>query len=80
MERQLETFLGYQREAEERFERREEERWERERKLDETRRKEEQAHQLNMLQMLGQMINQPRPSQYFPLSSQPFNPDSQYDH
>ncbi len=38
----METFLDYQREAEERFERREEERWERERKLEDVRRKEEQ--------------------------------------
>ena len=80
MEKQLETFLGYQREAEERFDKREEERWERERKLAETRRKEEQTHQLNMIQMLGQLIRQPGPSQYYPPSSQPFNPDSQYDY
>ncbi len=70
----METFLDYQREAEERFERREEERWERERKLEDVRRKEEQAHQLQMMQMLGQMIQQPR--QYYPPSSQPFNQDS----
>ncbi len=42
--------------------------------------KEEQTHQLNMIQMLGQMIRQPGPSQYYPPSSQPFNPDSQYDY
>ncbi|XP_064400478.1 uncharacterized protein LOC135346698 [Halichondria panicea] len=76
MERQTETFLSYQREAEERFEKREEERWDKERKLEDVRRKEEQAHQLQMMQMLGQMIQQPR--QYFPPPSQSFNQDSNY--
>ena len=74
IEMHFECFLAYQGEAEERFEKREEERWEREKELDKQRRKEEQEHQLAVMDMLGQMLQQPR---YYP---QPYNPDqSQYE-
>ena len=68
----MESFMAYQREAEERFEKREGEKWEKEQELEERRRKEEHEHQMRMMQMLGQMFQHPR--YYTP----PFNPEQNH--
>ena len=52
MESAMTSFMKYQMEAE----KREEERWKREQELEEKRRREDQQHELRVLQMLGQMI------------------------
>ena len=56
MEKAMEAFMQYQKEAEERFWRHEEERWEKERELEDHRRQDDQRHELRMLQMLEQMM------------------------
>ena len=67
MERALDTFLTYQREAEERFQKQEEQRWKRETELEERRRKEDQEHEKALMGMLASML-QPRPQ--YPRPSQ----------
>ena len=52
MESTMSAFIKYQAEAE----KREEERWRKEMELEETRRREDQQHELRMMQMLGQML------------------------
>ena len=56
MEKAIEAFTQYQKEAEERFERREEEHWKRDTELEEKRRQEDREHEMRMMQMLGQMF------------------------
>ena len=57
MEKTLDAFLRYQIEAEEKFE---EDRWKKEIELEEKRRNEERRHEVQMMQMIGQMLH-PRP-------------------
>ena len=56
MEKAVESFAKHQREAEERFQKYEEERWTRETELEEKRRREDQEHEIRMVQLLGQMF------------------------
>jgi hypothetical protein len=74
MENALETFMKFQTEAEERFQLKEEERWQREQAIEEQRRKEDHEHDLQMMQMIGQIL-QPRTYQANPYS---YEYDSQY--
>ena len=65
MEKSMDMFMKSQLEAEERFQKREEERWMKEMELEERQRKEDRQHQLQMMQMLGQMIqSRPYPPAY----------------
>ena len=55
----MENAMGsfkFQAEADEKFEKREEEQWKKEMELVERRRTEAQQHDVNMMQMLGQML------------------------
>ena len=65
MEKSMETLLNYQREAEERFRRYEDEKWKRETELEEKRRREDQEHEMRVMGMLANMLQQ-RPPQYRP--------------
>ncbi len=57
MEKAIDSFVKYQIEAEERFQRYEEERWKKEAGFEEKRRREDQEHEMRMIQMLaGQMF------------------------
>ena len=67
MEKSMDVFVKFQVEAEERFNKREEERWKKEVELEERQRREDRQHQLQIMHMLGQMI-QPRPYQLQPYS------------
>ena len=55
MEKSMDVFIKSQLDAEERFQKREE-RWKEEMELEEKQRREERQHQLQMMQMLGEMI------------------------
>ena len=57
MEKAVATFMKYQGEMEERFQKAEEERWKREAEMEEKRRQDERQHELQLFQMLGQMIS-----------------------
>ena len=52
MESTMNAFMKYQLEAE----KRDEERWQKEMEIEEKRRKEDQQHELHMMQILGQML------------------------
>ena len=52
MEKAIESFVKYQREAEERFQKWEEERWQKETELEERRRREEREHEMRLFEML----------------------------
>lgn len=54
VEKAIDSFVQYQREAEERFLKYEDERWKKEIEVEEKRRREEKEHELRILQMLGQ--------------------------
>jgi hypothetical protein len=54
MEKAIDSFVQYQREAEERFLKYEDERWKKEIEAEEKRRKDDREHELRILQMLGQ--------------------------
>ncbi len=56
MEKAFSTFIKYQTEAEERFQRSEEERQKKEMELEEKRRQEDREHEVRMMQMLGHMF------------------------
>ena len=56
VEKAIEAFTTYQREAEGRFQRYEDERWKKEQEVEETRRKEDREHEMRMMAMLGQMF------------------------
>ena len=57
-------FMKSQADAEERFQMREDERW-KEMEMEERQRREDREHQLQMMQMLGQMLqSRPYLSQY----------------
>lgn len=80
IERAVTSFMKYQSEMDERFQKAEEERWKRETELEEKRRKDEREHEIRMLQMLGQMIapRERAPDSYRtfpPPHSQAFNYD-----
>ena len=65
MEKTLDMFMKSQADAKERFQMREDERWKKEMELEERQRREDRQHQLQMMQMLGQMLqSRPYPSQY----------------
>ena len=57
MEKAIESFMKYQSEAEERFQKSEEQRWKRETEMEERRRRDERDHEMRLFQMLGQMIS-----------------------
>ena len=80
MEKAVASFMKYQCEMEERFQKSEEERWKRENEMEENRRKEEREHELRLFQMLGQMIAPRERAQdsypaFTPPHTQPFNYD-----
>ena len=52
----MESYMTYQREAEERHQKSEEERWQKEIELEEKRRREDQKHEMRMMRLLGQMF------------------------
>ena len=56
MEKAIESFTKYQRDAEERFQKWEEERWRKETELGEKHRREDREHEMRLFQMLGQMM------------------------
>ena len=56
MEKAIDAFLKYQKEAEERFVKFEEERWQKEVELEEKRRQQEQEHEMRMMEMMGRMF------------------------
>ena len=66
IEKTINVFMKSQADAEERFQKREEERWKKEMELEEKQRREDRQHQLQMMQMLGQMIQgRPYPPQAY---------------
>ena len=56
MDRALSSFIEYQQQAEERWERREEERWKRECEMEEKRRKEDKEHELRLFEKLAEIL------------------------
>jgi len=56
MEKAVESFMSYQRAAEERYQERDNERWKEANELEERRRKEDQEHDMRMMRMLGEMF------------------------
>ncbi len=71
MEKTMDVFVKSQADADERFQMREEERWMKEMELEENQRREDRQHQLQMMQMLGQMIQ----SRSYPPQSYGFDYD-----
>ena len=59
MEKAMESFMKFQREADERHQKFVEEQWKKELELDEKRRHEDKEHELRIMEMLGQMFNRP---------------------
>ena len=59
IEKATEAFIKYQQASEERFMKWEEEQWNRECEMEERRRKQDQEHEMRMLEMLGRFM-QPR--------------------
>lgn len=68
MESMMNSFVKYQMEAE----KREEERWKKEIELEEKRRRDDQQHELRVMQMLGQML-QHRSYDYPPPNSSSYD-------
>ena len=65
MEKTFDMFMKSQADAEDRFQMREDERWKKEMEMEERQRREDREHQLQMMQMLGQMLqSRPYSSQY----------------
>ena len=64
MEKAVDFFLKYQKEAEERFMKYEEERWQKEVELEEKRRKQDQDHEIRMMEMIGRMFGRGSPHNY----------------
>ena len=65
MEKSMDVFMKYQLAAEERFQKREEEKWKKEMELEEKQRREDRQHQLQMMQIHGEMIqSRPYPPAY----------------
>ena len=56
MDKAVESFVNYQKDAEERFKKWEDERWKKELELEEKRRREDREHEVTLFQMLGQML------------------------
>ena len=56
MEKAIDSFVQYQREAEERFKTRDEERWRRETEMEERRKQDKQEHEMRMMRMLRDMF------------------------
>ena len=73
MEKTVDAFVKYQREAEERFQKSEDERWKKETDLEENRRREDQQHEMRMLQMLGQMFQGGSYRNYTPATGPQYN-------
>lgn len=53
----MDAFLKHQMQAEERYAKQEEERWQKEMEFEEKRRKEDQEHELRMMELLGRMFH-----------------------
>ena len=71
----MESFMAYQREAEERYQRNEEERWQREIEMEEKRRKEDQEHEMRMMGQMFQGSSYHRQYEFDYLPSQHDNYD-----
>ena len=56
MEKAIDAFVKYQKEAEERFMKYEVDRWRKEVELEDKRRTQEQEHEARMMEMLGRML------------------------
>ena len=56
MEKAIESFMMYQRDADEKYQKYEEERWQKDIELEEKRRREDREHDMRMMQMLGSMF------------------------
>ena len=56
MEKTLNGFIQYQAESEERVKKIGEEQWKKEMEFEEKRMKEQQAHEMRMMQLMGQML------------------------
>ena len=52
----MDSFLSYQREAEERHQKYEEEHWRKQTEFEEKRRQEDHQHGMRMMTLLGQML------------------------
>ena len=52
IEKAMDTFITYQRTADEQYRKYEEERWQKEMELEERRRQEDRNHEITMMQML----------------------------
>ena len=74
MEKAIESFMKYQREAEERYQKWEEQRWQKETELEEKRRQEEQQHEMRLFQVLGSIIK-PRESYHTDYNPSSYNFD-----
>ena len=77
MDKAVGSFIAYQKEAEERYQKWEEERWEKEMELQEKERKERREHEVRLFQMLGDMLKPSYPSTYHS-SSPSYNFDYEY--
>lgn len=75
MEKAIESFMKYQREAEERYQKWEEQCWQKETELEEKQLQEEQQHEMRLLQMLGSIIK-PRESYHTDYNLSSYNFDS----
>ena len=76
MEKVTESFLKYQQAAKEWFMKWEEKQWKRESEMEERRRKQDQEHDMRMLEMLGWFM---QPRYPYSGSGQSFDPYNTYD-
>ena len=56
IDKAMESFIVYQREADEQYQKYEEERWQKDIELEEKRRREDREHDVRIMQMLGSMF------------------------
>ena len=77
MDRVIGSFMTFQEEAEERFQKWEEERWKKEAEIEEKRQREERDHEIRLFQMLGQMI---RPRESYPNTFPPSSCNYDYEY
>ena len=70
MEKTLNGFIQYQAESEERVKKIGEEQWKKEMEFEEKRMKEQQAHEMRMMQLMGQMLQR---RQNLPPSTSPYD-------
>ena len=57
MEKAIDAFLKYQKEADERYVKQDEERWQKEMEFEEKRMQQNQEHELRMMELLGRMFH-----------------------